>query len=161
MTEILATITPKFIDPPKLGKSGKMGPAHIKDQNDVRFDVWTRTIPLDHFQKGVPVQIAFEEKQNGEYVNREIKRVVESQTRPVAQPPRAMPKETQREKSPREQESIFVNGKLSAAISANAVEFQEDALVAAGNMLKKVYARLYKPIKIQETENEFNDEIPY
>lgn len=161
MTEIIATITPKFKDAPKVGKTGKMGPGHIKDQNDVRFDVWTRNLSLDVFQIGVPIQIAFEEKQNGQYVNREIKRIVESQTRPLAQPPRSLPKETQREKSPKENESIFVNGKLSAAIAANAVEFQEDALVAAGNMLKRVHARLFGQVNIQETQNELNDEIPF
>src|SRR5262245_5484552 len=93
MTELTATITPKYIDQPKVGKTGKMGPGHIKDQNDVRFDVWTRTIALENFQIGVPVQIAFEEKQNGQYVNREIKRILEAQTRPVVQPPKAQPKQ--------------------------------------------------------------------
>ena len=160
MTLQTTTITPKFIDAPKIGKSGKAGPAHIKDENDVRYDFWTRSIPLDAFQRGVSVQIAFEEKQNGQYLNREIKQILESQTRPVAAPAKPQAKELQREKSPKENENIFVNGKLSAAISAGAVEFQEDALVAAGKMLQRVYARLYKPVNIQQTEIEMDDEIP-
>jgi hypothetical protein len=72
-----------------------------------------------------------------------------------------MPKQTMADKSPEAREDIFVNGKLSAAISGQQVSFQEDALVDAITMLRRVFARAYKPVNIQETENEMNDEIGF
>src|SRR5262245_17781561 len=88
MTIETASVTVAFVDPPKVGKSGRAGPAHMKDAAGVRYDFWPRTIPLETFVRGGTYQIGFETKQNGEYTNREIKQVFETQQRPVAMPPK-------------------------------------------------------------------------
>lgn len=160
MTELIATITPKYIDPPKVGKSGKMGPGHVKDQNDVRFDVWTRTVPLDHFTIGVPVQVAFEEKQNGQYTNREIKRVVESQSRPLAQPPKAMAQQPRARANPADSEQIFTLALMKAMIEAGR-QYNTTDLIGMVNACRDVYSNTFGSPAKQQSQAEFNDEIPY
>lgn len=159
MTELTTTITPQYIDPPKIGKSGKPGPAHIKDQKGDRYDVWTRTMPLESFQVGMPVQIAFEEKQNGQYTNREIKRILESQTRavpavmgkPNVPPPRART-------NPTDSEQIFVTAIVKSIATADMSRDEGRALI---NLWRGIYADTFGSPAKQQTQSDFNDEIPY
>jgi len=143
------------------GKSGK-----VVDQGGGEWKFWKeskygKAILPDQFPEGATLAVGYKVGQWNGKEERTITAVMDGQSsRPVAAPAKPQAKELQREKSPKENENIFVNGKLSAAISAGAVEFQEDALVAAGKMLQRVYARLYKPINIQQTEIEMDDEIP-
>src|SRR5689334_5027178 len=159
MTELTTTITPRYIDKPTMGKSGKMGPGHIKDQNDVRYDVWTRTMPIESFQVGVPVQIAFEEKQNGQYVNREIKRILEVQTRPIppvmgkpnVPPPRART-------NPTDSEQIFVTAIIKHIATADMSRDEGKALV---NLWRGIYADTFGSPQKQDSQSTYSDEIPY
>ena len=154
-----ATITVAHKNPPSPGKNGGMRPANIKTKDGVYFQ-YAKGVSPDSFQQGGQYQIGYEVQERNGYTNNVIKQILETQSRPIQAPPKPQAKELQREKSPKENENIFVNGKLSAAITAGAVEFQEDALVAAGKLLQRVYARLYKPVNIQQTEIEMDDEIP-
>lgn len=140
-----ATITAKYVNPPKEGK--KKG--SVKTADDQMFGVWADKI--SHFQVGGIYDIEYTEEtgQDGK-VWKTIKTATKKgESRPTFGGGGA--RNSYRETSAKDAERMFVCSILNAAIAAGKVEFSGEKLRFAVNGLRSVWADTFAADEVKPT----------
>lgn len=154
-----ATVTVKFVNPPKEGK--KKG--SIKGANDEFFFVWADK--LGQYEKGKTYEVEYEESDFNGQTYRTIKNVKPSGNGSAAQS--AAPATSgayYKPTSPVDSERMFVCAILAAGIKSGQIKFGADTLVPAIAHIRTAYkqtlGRIDDPTPATRRA-ELDDEIPF